>query len=57
MNTKPDPEPDRLQLLDVAAMTEIEAYRVLVLLAEDSDPAVVKALLDATRVVLQRTRG
>ncbi len=52
-----DIEPQRMSATDVASLSPIEAYAVLVHLAGDPDPAVTQALIDATRRVLARTRG
>lgn len=52
-----DIEPQRMSATDVASLSPIEAYAVLVHLAGDPDPAVTQALIDATRLVLARTRA
>jgi len=53
----PDIEPQRMSATDVASLSPIECYAILVHLAGDPDPAVVQALIDATRRVLARTRA
>jgi hypothetical protein len=53
----PDIEPQRLSAVDVASLSPIETYAVLVTLAGDPDPVVTQALVDATRRILARTRA
>jgi hypothetical protein len=53
----PDIEPLRLRATDVASLTTVEVYAVLVTLAGDPDPVVAAAVVDATRRILARTRG
>ena len=57
MIMEPHIRPVRMGATDVASLSPIEAYAVLVHLAGHDDPAVTEALLDATRRVLTRTRG
>ena len=52
-----DIEPQRMSATDVASLSPIEAYAVLVHLAGDPDPVVTEALISATRRVLARTRA
>jgi hypothetical protein len=53
----PDIEPQRLSAVDIASLSPVEAYAVLVHLAGNPDPAVAEALTDAVRRVLARTRA
>jgi hypothetical protein len=53
----PGNEPQRVSLLDVITLSPVEAYAVLVSLANEPDPAVAEALAGAIACVLARTRG
>jgi hypothetical protein len=53
----PDIEPTRMSAVDVASLSPVEVYAVLVHLAGNDDPVVTEALLDAVQRVLGRTRG
>jgi len=46
-----------MSAIDVASLSPVEVYAILVHLAGHGDPAVTEALIDATRRVLGRTRG
>lgn len=54
---EPDIRPLRLSAIDVASLTTIEVYAVLVKLAGSSDPVVADAVVDMVREVLARTRS
>lgn len=45
-----------VSILDVITLGPVEAYAVLVHIAEEPDPAVARALSDAVSRVLMRTR-
>ena len=53
----PDIEPHRMSATDVASLSPIECYAVLVHLAGDPEPVVTEALISAVRRVLARTRA
>ncbi len=53
----PDIEPQRMSATDVASLSPIECYAILVHLAGNPDPVVTDALISATRLVLARTRA
>lgn len=52
----PDIQPERMSAIDVASLSPVECWSILVTLAGNPDPAVAEALLDATRKILARTR-
>jgi hypothetical protein len=54
---EPDIKPLRLSSVDIASLSPVECYAILVHLAGSQDPSVTGALIDATRRVLARTRG
>jgi hypothetical protein len=51
-----EPEPERLQTLDIVQLTTVEAFAVLIHVAGHRDPAVAAAVADAVAGVLARTR-
>ena len=53
----PDIEPQRMSAIDVASLSPVEVYAILVHLAGDPEPVVTEALIKSTRAVLRRTRG
>ena len=52
-----DIEPQRMSVIDVAVLTDIECYAVLVTMACDRDPVIAAALIRSVTAVLARTRG
>ena len=52
----PDIQPERMSAIDVASLSPVECYAVLVHLAGNPDPVVASALIDAARRTLARTR-
>jgi hypothetical protein len=57
MPDTPDISPQRMSATDVASLSPVEVYAIVVHLAGHDDPAVTQALIDAVRRVLARTRG
>jgi hypothetical protein len=51
------PPMTRMSALDIASLSNIERIAILVHLAGNADPMIASAVVDATRLVLLRTRG
>lgn len=54
--SEPDITPLRLSAIDIISLDALEIRAVLVHLAGSPDPVVAAAVVDAARMVLQRTR-
>jgi hypothetical protein len=56
-DVEPDIKPLRLGPIDVITLTDVERTAILVHLAGSTDPVVADAVVEATRKVLERSRG